>query len=53
MVPHEKPLTFSGIVTDKDDSGNSTDLECDIVMENQEGVRLVIGHAEFALPSKP
>ena len=52
MVPHEKPLTFSGIVTDKDDSGNTTDLECDIVMENQEGVRLVIGHAEFALPSK-
>lgn len=53
MVPHEKPLTFSGLVTDKDDSGNSTDLECDIVMENQEGVRLVIGHAEFALPTKP
>ena len=53
MVPHEKPLTFSGRVTDKDDSGNSTDLECDIVMENQEGVRLVIGHAEFALPSRP
>ena len=53
MVPHEKPLTFSGLVTDKDDSGNSTDLECDIIMENQEGVRLVIGHAEFALPIKP
>ena len=53
MVPHEKPLTFSGLITDKDDSGNNTDLECDIVMENQEGVRLVIGHAEFALPTKP
>ena len=53
MVPHEKALVFSGIVTDKDESGDSTDLECDIVMENQEGVRLVIGHAEFALPSRP
>tara|TARA_Y100000310_G_C20458828_1_gene704354 strand:- start:295 stop:735 length:441 start_codon:yes stop_codon:yes gene_type:complete len=53
MVPHNEPLTLSGIVTDKDETGGSTSLECDIVMENREGVKLVIGHAEFTLPSRP
>ena len=52
MVPHNQPLLLSGIITDKDESGETTDLECDIVMENSEGVKLVIGHAEFALPRK-
>ena len=53
MVPHNQPLLLSGIITDKDESGDTTDLECDIVMENSEGVKLVIGHAQFALPNKP
>ena len=53
MVPHNQPLSLTGIITDKDESGETTDLECDIVMENSEGVKLVIGHAEFALPKKP
>ena len=53
MVPHNEPLTLSGIVTDKDETGLSTSLECDVVMENQEGVKLVIGQAEFTLPSRP
>ena len=53
MVPHNQPLLLSGTITDKDESGDTTDLECDIVMENSEGVKLVIGHAQFALPNKP
>lgn len=53
MVPHNQPLSLTGIITDKDESGKTTDLECDVVMENSEGVKLVIGHAEFALPKKP
>ena len=52
-VPHNKPLTFTGIVTNKDESGETTDLECDITMENNDGVKMVIGNAEFALPNKP
>ena len=52
-VPHNKDLTFSGIVTDKDETGDSTKLECDVVMENSDGVKLVIGTGVIALPNKP
>ena len=51
-VPHNTPLKFSGIITDKDESG-SNNLECDITMENEEGVKLVIGNAVISLPSQP
>jgi len=51
-VPHNKPLIFTGIVTNKDESGETTDLGCDITMENIDGVKMVIGNAEFALPNK-
>ena len=52
-VPHNKPLIFTGIVTNKDESGETTDLECDITMENIDGVKMVIGNGAFALPNKP
>ena len=52
-VPHNNDLTFSGIVTDKDETGSSTKLECDVVMENSDGVKLVIGTGVIALPNKP
>ena len=52
-VPHNTDLTFSGIVTDKDETGDSTKLECDVVMENSDGVKLVIGTGVIALPNKP
>ena len=52
-VPHNIDLTFSGIVTDKDETGDSTKLECDVVMENSDGVKLVIGTGVIALPNKP
>ncbi len=52
-VPHNKGLIFSGIITDKDETGESTKLECDIVMENSDGVKLVIGTGIIALPNKP
>lgn len=51
-VPHNKELTFSGIITDKDETGESTKLECDVVMENSEGVKLVIGTGIIALPNR-
>ena len=51
-VPHNTPLKFSGIITDKDESG-SNNLECDITMENEEGVKLVIGNALIYLPNRP
>jgi acyl dehydratase len=52
-VPPNKGLIFSGIITDKDETGESTKLECDIVMENSDGVKLVIGTGIIALPNKP
>ena len=51
-VPHNKDLNFSGIITDKDETGESTKLECDVVMENSDGVKLVIGTGIIALPNK-
>ena len=52
-VPHNKDLVFSGIITDKDETGESTKLECDVVMENSDGVKLIIGTGIIALPNKP
>ena len=52
-VPHNKDLNFSGIITDKDETGESTKLEFDVVMENSDGVKLVIGTGIIALPNKP
>ena len=52
MVPHDKPFTLSGIVTDKDVIDGSPQLECDVFMQNEEGVRMVIGNATIVLPSK-
>ena len=52
MVLHDKPLKLTGIITDKEEDVEATNIGCDVVMENEEGVKLVIGHAEFTLPSK-
>lgn len=52
MVPHDKPFTLAGIVTDKDVIEGSAQLECDVFMQNAEGVRMVIGNATIVLPSK-
>ena len=53
MVPHNKPLTLSGIVTDKDIVDGMPRLECDVFMQNEEGTRLVIGNAIVVLPMRP
>lgn len=52
MVPHNKPLTLSGIITDKDVVDGEPRLECDVFMQNEEGTRLVIGNAIVALPMR-
>ena len=51
MVPHNQELTFSGIVTDKYVVDGEALLECDVFLENKEGIKLIIGNALFALPS--
>ena len=43
MVPHNRPLTLSGIITDKDVVEGEPRLECDVFLQNEEGTRLVIG----------
>jgi hypothetical protein len=40
-------------VTDKDETGGSTKLGCDVVMENSDEVKLVIGTGVISLPNKP
>lgn len=53
MVPHNKPLTLSGIITDKDVIDGEPRLECDVFLQNEEGIRLVIGNAIVTLPLRP
>jgi acyl dehydratase len=50
MVPHNQPLTLSGIITDKDVVAGEPRLECDVFLQNEEGTRLVIGNAIVVLP---
>ena len=52
MVPHNQPLTLSGIITDKDIVDGEPRLECDVFMQNAEGTRLVIGNAIVILPMR-
>ena len=52
MVPHNTPLHVSGIVTDKDIVDGVPQLECDVVLENEDSVKLVIGNATITLPRR-
>ncbi len=52
MVPHNKPLTLSGIITDKDVIDGEPRIECDVFLQNEEGTRLVIGNAVVTLPMR-
>lgn len=53
MVLHNRPIKLTGLVTDKDVVDGSPQLECDVVMENEEGTPLVIGKATVELPVRP
>jgi len=50
MVPHNRPLTLKGIVTDKVLVEGVPQLDIDVVMENEEGTPLVIGKATITIP---
>ena len=52
VVPHNRPLTLSGIVTDADIVDGEGRVECDVFMQNEEGTRLVIARAVAVLPTK-
>lgn len=50
MVLHNRPIKLTGLITDKDIVNGTPQLECDVVMENEEGTPLVIGKATVELP---
>ena len=50
MVLHNRPIKLTGLITDKDMVDGTPRLECDVVMENEEGTPLVIGKATVELP---
>ena len=52
MVPHNRTLKLSGIVTDKNVVDGEPRVECDVFLENDEGTRLVIGNAIVLLPER-
>ena len=49
-VLHNRPLTLHGMITDKDIVDGEPRIECDVTMENAEGVAHVIGKAIVGLP---
>ena len=51
-VPHNAVLKLQGIVTDKGVVDGRPQLECDVLMEDAEGTRLVIGKATVTLPTR-
>ena len=51
VVPHNAPLQLRGIVTDKRMVDGEPQLECDVMLENDQGDRLIIGKATVALPA--
>ncbi len=52
LVPHHVPLKLSGIVTDKGVVDAEPQFECDVILEDQQGVRLVIGRATVGVPMR-
>jgi acyl dehydratase len=50
MVRPGQPLLVHGVVTEKHCSDSGDLLECDLVLENAEGDRLVTGTASVGLP---
>ena len=52
LVPHHRPLTLKGLVTDKDLVDGVPRLDVDVVMENEEGTPLVIGKATVSIPAR-
>ena len=52
LVPHHRPLTLKGLVTDKALVDGVPQIEVDIVMENEEGTPLVIGKATVRIPER-
>lgn len=51
-VPHNTPLTCSGVVTEKQASGGEHLVFCDVMLSNEEGERYVQGTAQVALPTR-
>lgn len=49
LVRPNVPLTLSAVVTEKHTSDHGNFLECDLVLENADGDRLVTGTATVAL----
>jgi len=51
-VPHNMPLTCSGVVTEKQSRQGEHLVFCDVMLSNEEGERYVQGTAQVALPSR-
>jgi hypothetical protein len=51
-VPHNTTLILKGIITDMADAPSDPEISCDITMETEEGVKMVIGNAILTLPKK-
>ena len=51
-VPHNMPLTCSGVVTEKQALHGEHLVFCDVTLSNEEGERYVQGTAQMALPSR-
>lgn len=51
LVLHNRPIKITGVITDKEVVNGSPQIECDLVMENDEAIPLVIGKATVRFPN--
>jgi hypothetical protein len=51
-VPHNTPIEIKGIVTDKHIVDDEACVECDVMIENEDGAFHVIGNATVVLPRR-
>jgi len=51
-VPHNTPLTCSGVVTEKQTQQGEHLIFCDVMLSNADGDRYVQGTAQVLLPSR-
>ena len=51
-VPHNVPLQFKGVVTEKRVVDGEPQMECDVFVETEQGMRPLLGKATAALPMR-
>ena len=52
VVQHNVPLQLTGVVTDKNVVDGEPRIECDVILQGEDGTDLVIGKATVSVPKR-